>query len=734
MKKSTLLFSCLIFSCFVSISLFAQESNRLPDVDVDKNLDVCLTNPDATANSNVYRGAWDLQFNFTGIDENGTAGCETDGSFFYVTDWNGSDIFKHDLSGNLVETFSIPTVSGIRDLAYDGTYFYGGTTGNVIYQMDFSAKTLVSTISSPSEKVRNICYDPVADAFWVGNWATNLSLVDRTGSVIRTINSNDHGMTSTYGTAYDTITPGGPFIWGISAASSVNTTITQINATTGKPTGITHDCTTDICNPGELGGGLWIHPNIVAGTATLGGVIQNNSIFGYKLSSVIPDSFDLAVMSIDLASFIPVTTPVNIKGVFTNNGLVTINSLDLSYSIDGGTAVVEHLTGLNIPSFQPYNYSHSTAWTPTLGAHDIEVSVSDPNGVQDQYTANDKQTISTTVYDPIETVQRLPLLEVFTSSTCGPCRPGNENLHAIMDGNPGKGTVIKYQQNFPGSGDPYGTTEAVNRRGYYSITSIPRMEIDGGWDGNAQSFSQQLLDEAYAIPSFLDITATHTINWHTVNIQITLNPLTDNSSNNLRLHIAILEKATYANVKSNGETEFLMVMKKMIPNQNGSSQSPLVAGIPVNISKSYTFNGNYRLPNSYNDQINHNTEYSVEEFNDLTVLVWLQDENTMEVFQSAYSTGTVLGLNNPAPGNGIISMYPNPVNNDAHLNFLLSQDKNVQIAVYDALGNTVYQEDKGLVQSGPNSCILDFNNLTRGVYVLRLALGEQVYTRKFIVQ
>ncbi|MBL6964339.1 MAG: T9SS type A sorting domain-containing protein [Bacteroidetes bacterium] len=79
-------------------------------------------------------------------------------------------------------------------------------------------------------------------------------------------------------------------------------------------------------------------------------------------------------------------------------------------------------------------------------------------------------------------------------------------------------------------------------------------------------------------------------------------------------------------------------------------------------------------------------------------------------------------------------MYPNPVNNDAHLNFLLSQDKNVQIAVYDALGNRVYQEDKGLVQSGPNSCTLDFNDLTKGVYVLQLALGEHVYTRKFIVQ
>ncbi|MBT5989690.1 MAG: T9SS type A sorting domain-containing protein [Bacteroidetes bacterium] len=127
-------------------------------------------------------------------------------------------------------------------------------------------------------------------------------------------------------------------------------------------------------------------------------------------------------------------------------------------------------------------------------------------------------------------------------------------------------------------------------------------------------------------------------------------------------------------------------------------------------------------------------ENSVEEFTDLTVLVWVQDATTKEVYQSAYSTGTILGVENPAPGNGIISMYPNPVKDKAHVDFLLAQDQNVNISVFNTLGNIVYQEDKGVVSAGPNFTTIDLANLSKGVYVMRLTLGENVYTRKFIVQ
>ncbi len=235
--------------------------------------------------------AWQVQANHSIVgDISGSAGCETDGTYYYVAKWSGDTIARYNMSGTLLNKFTISGVTGLRDLAYDGTYFYGGKNTNLIYKMNFNSSppSLVSTITCPSAlTIRNICYQPDSSAFWVGGWATDLSLVSMSGSVLRTISSTKHGLTSTYGTAYDTVSAGGPYIWAISAATGVNTTLTQINAYSGLPTGLTHDCSTDICTSAELGAGLWIQPNIVSNTVTLGGVIQNVKIFGYDLATAI---------------------------------------------------------------------------------------------------------------------------------------------------------------------------------------------------------------------------------------------------------------------------------------------------------------------------------------------------------------------------------------------------------------------------------------------------------------
>ena len=95
-------------------------------------------NADAASTANVVeydvvntgRDTWDLQFSFpTAIPE---AGGETDGNFIYTAGWNTSDFYKYDLDGNLLETFTIAGVSSIRDMAYDGQYFYGGAAATTI--------------------------------------------------------------------------------------------------------------------------------------------------------------------------------------------------------------------------------------------------------------------------------------------------------------------------------------------------------------------------------------------------------------------------------------------------------------------------------------------------------------------------------------------------------------------------------------------------------------------------
>ena len=168
-------------------------------------------------------------------------------------------------------------------------------------------------------------------------------------------------------------------------------------------------------------------------------------------------------------------------------------------------------------------------------------------------------------------IQRNTLLEVFTSSTCGPCAPGNAQMASVLP-SISNYTIVKYQQNFPGSGDPYQTTQAVNRRSFYGINSIPRMEIDGMWDKNAQSFNAADFNLINSVPTNVEIQlskAFYNPADSTVSVDVLLMPDADNANNYLRVLCAVIENNTTGNVGSNGETIFHQVFMKFIPSESG---------------------------------------------------------------------------------------------------------------------------------------------------------------------
>jgi len=241
---------------------------------------------DANASPRVVensRALWDTQFSFD-IDGPsglvGLAGAESDGEFIYATKWSASsDIVKFTVDGTYVETFQIPGVSSVRDLAFDGTYMYGAAASTTVYQMDFTNKTLISSFTAPTA-VRAIAYDEDNDAFWGNNFSTDLVLFDRSGATLNTITAPP----SLYGAAYDNFTVGGPFLWIFTGTSTGGgCQIEQIDIATGNVTGVSHSVSGDF--GAYIAGGLYITEDLVTGKRTIGGTAQGTPdlAFGYEL-------------------------------------------------------------------------------------------------------------------------------------------------------------------------------------------------------------------------------------------------------------------------------------------------------------------------------------------------------------------------------------------------------------------------------------------------------------------
>ncbi len=440
--------------------------------------------------------------------------------------------------------------------------------------------------------------------------------------------------------------------------------------------------------------------------------------------------YDFWTKTIDLYPTQALTAaPFTISGDLTNLGSQAITTFDLNYTVNGGAPVVDHVTGASIASLADYTYSHATAWNPgAVGTYTLKVWCSALNGNADENHANDTVTKVITVVPQL--VQRLVLHEGFTSSTCPPCVQGNVNLGNVFAANPNKFTCIKYQMSWPSPGDPYFTDEGEIRRNFYAVNSVPQLWVDGGLGINSQLYTSTQLNAAYAVPSLINLTASALVQYtHAVTITGTIAPVANITSNNLVLHTAIFEYVTHQNVGSNGETTFHYVMKKMVPDAYGTDLAPLTSGTNVPINLSYTFQGNYRLPDDAGDPINNATENSVEEFSDLGVVLWIQDSQTKEVFQSAFATITI-GTDEIGDPNGIVGIFPNPANTETNIHYYMQEDNNVTLELYNLMGQKVYSQDYGKMASGSTILTADTRDLAGGLYVVQLRMGEKVYTTK----
>ena len=125
----------------------------------------------------------------------------------------------------------------------------------------------------------------------------------------------------------------------------------------------------------------------------------------FVFTVVPPPPIDGAMLEIKTPSYI-LAENINLEAKIKNLGSNTINSMDVSYTINGGTVVNQNLSGLNIYALTSYDFIHPTVWTPpSTGAYTVELWISNINGQGvDAVPSNDNLIKTINVKDPIPNI------------------------------------------------------------------------------------------------------------------------------------------------------------------------------------------------------------------------------------------------------------------------------------------------------------------------------------------
>jgi len=289
---------------------FSKSNTQEASVGVPSN-ETVDKDPNATAVPIPTEAQFDLIFEYPCAIGGGEAGIETDGIFIYTTKWNGDQFYKYEIDGTFIDSLTILGVSNIRDLAWDGTYFFGGAASTTVYELDLENTTLISSFMAPTD-VRAIAYSENDDAFYANNWGSAITKFDKSGNNLGSFSVGPVG-DSYYGFEIDDFCYP-THLYGYAQVGATLNEIIEIHLPDGTETGVYFDVGSVASVGTGIAGGLcsqWF-----CGMQLLIGISQNVIIWGLELCpGGIPNN-DLGVNAIiEPASGVGYTTnePVTIQ-------------------------------------------------------------------------------------------------------------------------------------------------------------------------------------------------------------------------------------------------------------------------------------------------------------------------------------------------------------------------------------------------------------------------------------
>ena len=321
------------------------------------------------------------------------------------------------------------------------------------------------------------------------------------------------------------------------------------------------------------------------------------------------------------------------------------------------------------------------------------------------------------------------LVEIFTNSHCSLCPAAYSAIDNFLQSPDGdKIEVIYYHMSFPYSDDQLyqqnGTDSDAKNSFYGPHSSTPKAYFDGTLVSNSYSNWGPNLASLQQEESPFDIELGAEINGGSISINAAVTQNGDLSGNPMTaINFVIVEDVIYNG--RNGISDHRNVMREIVNPQGESFE--------ISLNETKILNANVEID-------------FVWEIEKIKIIAFVQNMDSKEVYQSISLPSSEFGVTSVESEtlvSNIFSLsqnYPNPFNPSTTINYTIPGNitdnfvggLEVQLKVYDILGEEVAIIVDKKQNPGNYSVIFNASNLASGFYYYQLRAGESVKTRKMI--
>jgi hypothetical protein len=437
-------------------------------------------------------------------------------------------------------------------------------------------------------------------------------------------------------------------------------------------------------------------------------------LFGLALAEISVleiNNSDLKMDKIEVDPFYTEDDSIIMKGTITNLGLDSITSYNLTYSYAGNSN--NEIFNQTLSSLQSSTFQFTDKISGSIGTNeDLKIWISGVNGTTDNDQTND--SIQAGIHILNEIVEQKPLVEFFSSATCGACVTADEYNHGILVNNGAniEGGLVSsiYYHVDSSANEPGYTMTAKDRYQWYSANTIPSYAVNGRKSGNSNQFDINTLSQTN---SGIKLNTNYSVNSNVISINCEIIPLINFENARLKLNAVITERE--ANIANNGNSMSKYLARTILGNISGIALDTMHLGDTVNILFTDTFSiGNPVVAGS--------GDY-FEGVSNITVVSFLQDSLDQEILQSSILNWPVSVSENTSKNLGFI--YPNPA--VASFKWSTQSDSPYVIDIYNLNGKLVYQNNNY------NSEAIDISDFPSGVYLVNVSQGDFVSYEKLII-